>query len=236
MQLEILESGEGRATTAAPANDDQFISNDPPLTFAAAPAKRMLDIFVSIVGILFFGPIMLGFAIAIRLSDGGPAVFSQWRRGQDGQMFRCYKLRSMVPDAAERLTNLLAKDVEARHEWNLTQKLQKDPRITRIGRFIRKTSIDELPQFFNILKGDMSLVGPRPIVEKEVRRYDTHIVDYDKVRPGLTGLWQVSGRSEMSYSERVALDVKYANERTFWGDIKIALLTIPTVLFSRGAV
>ena len=142
----------------------------------------------------------------------------------------------MVPDAAERLTSLLTSDVEARNEWNMTQKLQNDPRITPIGRFIRKTSIDELPQFFNILKGDMSIVGPRPIVDKEVYRFGTSIEVYDKVRPGLTGLWQISGRSELDYQERVDLDVEYASNRTFWGDIRIALMTIPAVLFSKGAV
>ncbi len=236
MQLEFLGTSGARAETGTPANDDQIIANDQTLDLTSTPAKRVLDIFVGIFGILFFGPIMLGFAIAIRMSDGGPAVFSQWRRGKNGKMFRCYKLRSMVPDAAERLTNLLATDVNAREEWNLTQKLQNDPRITPIGRFIRRTSIDELPQFFNILKGDMSLVGPRPIIEKEVPRYGKAISDYDKVRPGLTGLWQISGRSELEYHERVDLDAKYANERTFWGDVKIAAMTLPAVLFSRGAV
>jgi len=142
----------------------------------------------------------------------------------------------MVPDAAERLTELLATDMEARHEWNMTQKLNNDPRITPVGKFIRKTSIDELPQLFNILKGDMSVVGPRPIVEKEVARYGTSIASYDAVRPGLTGLWQVSGRSDVDYAERVELDETYANTRSFWGDVKIVFMTVPAVLFSRGAV
>lgn len=236
MQLKLHQASQGGVQSATPANDDQIIANDLSFDRAQTPTKRVFDIVVGIFGIIFFGPILLAFAIAIKLSDGGPAVFSQMRRGKDGRQFRCYKLRSMVPDASERLKALLATDVEARNEWNLTQKLQNDPRITPLGRFIRKTSIDELPQFFNILKGEMSLVGPRPIIDKEVPRYGKYIADYDKVRPGLTGLWQVSGRSEIDYEERVALDSKYANTRSFWGDLKIAVMTVPVVLFSRGAV
>lgn len=236
MQLKVLETQRVGSQAVFPANDDGIIEGGSEFEHAQTPTKRVFDIVVAIFGLIFFGPILIGFAVAIKLSDGGPAIFTQMRRGKGGRMFRCYKLRSMVPNASERLKTLLASDVDARHEWNLTQKLQNDPRITRIGRFIRKTSIDELPQFFNILRGDMSLVGPRPIIDKEVSRYGKYIADYDKVRPGLTGLWQVSGRCDLDYAERVALDAKYANTRSFWGDLKISVLTVPAVLFSRGAV
>ena len=236
MQLKVLETSGGSLQSESPENFDKIVANDITFEPEPTPVKRVFDIFVAIFGLILFGPILIAFAAAIKLSDGGPAVFSQMRRGKDGRMFRCYKLRSMVPDASERLRALLASDIDARNEWNLTQKLQNDPRITPIGRFIRKTSIDELPQFLNVLLGDMSLVGPRPIIDKEVSRYGKFIADYDKVRPGLTGLWQVSGRCDLGYEERVALDTKYANSRTFWGDFKISLLTVPVVLFSRGAV
>ncbi|MEL6857327.1 MAG: sugar transferase [Pseudomonadota bacterium] len=236
MQLKVLETPGVGPQVVVPANDDGIVEGESVFEHAQTPTKRVFDIAVAIFGLIFFGPILIGFAIAIKLSDGGPAIFSQMRRGKGGRMFRCYKLRSMVPNAPERLKMLLATDINARNEWNLTQKLQNDPRITPIGRFIRKTSIDELPQFFNVLIGDMSLVGPRPIIDKEVSRYGKYIADYDKVRPGLTGLWQVSGRCDLGYSERVALDAKYANSRSFWGDLKISILTVPAVLFTRGAV
>ncbi|MEO1660036.1 MAG: sugar transferase [Pseudomonadota bacterium] len=236
MQLRVLETTGVGPQVVVPANDDGIAEDESVFEQAQTPTKRVFDIAAAIFGLIFFGPILIGFAIAIKLSDGGPAIFSQMRRGKGGRMFRCYKLRSMVPNASERLKTLLATDIDARNEWNLTQKLQSDPRITPIGRFIRKTSIDELPQFFNVLKGDMSLVGPRPIIDREVSRYGKYIADYDKVRPGLTGLWQVSGRCDLCYSERVALDAKYAKNRSFWGDLKIGILTIPVVLFKRGAV
>ncbi|RAN32208.1 sugar transferase [Hyphomonas pacifica] len=198
-------------------------------------AKRALDIVVSGLALLFVAPLLLVVGILIRLDDGGPALFKQKRQGKNGETFYCYKLRSMVPDAAERLQRLLATDPEARLEWQETQKLTHDPRITRLGQFLRKSSIDELPQLFNILRGDMSIVGPRPIVENEIVKYGEYFQTYCSVRPGLTGLWQVRGRSDTSYDERVALDVEYALTRSFLTDIKIMLLTIPAVLNSKGA-
>lgn len=236
VQLKMLEAIGSDVNSAPPANDDEYVERKERFKETQTPTKRIFDIAAAIFGLIFLGPVLLVFAVAIKLSDGGPAIFSQLRRGKDGRMFKCYKLRSMVPDATERLKLLLATDPAARAEWNLTQKLQKDPRITPIGRFIRKTSIDELPQFFNVLIGDMSIVGPRPIIDNEVPRYGNFIIDYDKVRPGLTGLWQISGRCNLDYQERVALDAKYANNRSFWGDLKIGILTVPAVLFSRGAV
>ncbi|MEH6696276.1 MAG: sugar transferase [Hyphomonas sp.] len=200
-----------------------------------AQCKRILDIVVAGAALLFVAPLILGIALLIRLQDGSRAFYSQKRFGLNGETFNCFKLRSMVPDAREQLEYLLATDPAARAEWDETQKLTNDPRITALGNFIRKTSIDELPQLYNVLRGDMSLVGPRPIVESEIARYGDSFRHYCSVRPGITGLWQVSGRSDTTYPERVATDVEYVRSRSFWGDIKIMLMTVPAVLISKGA-
>ena len=198
-------------------------------------AKRITDIVIASVALVFVFPLLLVVATLIRLQDGGKAVYAQKRYGGNGRTFSCYKLRSMVANADERLQEILATDPEARAEWEETQKLVNDPRITPLGHFIRKTSIDELPQLINIIRGEMSLVGPRPIVENEIAKYGEYYRDYCAVRPGLTGLWQVEGRSDTTYEERVQLDVKYAISRTFTGDIMIMLRTVPAVLLSKGA-
>jgi lipopolysaccharide/colanic/teichoic acid biosynthesis glycosyltransferase len=198
-------------------------------------AKRILDVVVASIALIFVLPLLVVVGILIRLQDGGQAVYSQRRYGKNGRTFKCYKLRSMVANADQRLIEILAENPEARAEWEETQKLTHDPRITPLGRFIRKTSIDELPQLFNILKGEMSIVGPRPIVENEITKYGEYYRDYCSVRPGLTGLWQVEGRSDTTYEQRVQLDVKYASTRNFKGDIMIMLRTVPAVLLSRGA-
>lgn len=198
-------------------------------------AKRITDIVIASVALVFVFPLLLVVATLIRLQDGGKAVYAQKRYGRNGRTFSCYKLRSMVANADVRLQEILATDPEARAEWEETQKLVNDPRITPLGHFIRKTSIDELPQLINIIRGEMSLVGPRPIVENEIAKYGEYYRDYCAVRPGLTGLWQVEGRSDTTYEERVQLDVKYASSRTFTGDIMIMLRTVPAVLLSKGA-
>lgn len=194
-----------------------------------------MDIVIASVALVFVFPLLLVVGILIRLQDGGRAVYAQKRYGRNGRTFMCFKLRSMVANADERLQEILATDPAARAEWEQTQKFVNDPRITPLGHFIRKTSIDELPQLLNILRGEMSLVGPRPIVENEIAKYGESYRDYCAVRPGLTGLWQVEGRSNTSYEERVQLDVKYTRTRTFIGDIMIMLRTVPAVLMSRGA-
>nr|WP_321440770.1 sugar transferase [uncultured Hyphomonas sp.] len=198
-------------------------------------AKRITDIVIASVALVFVFPLLLVVGTLIRLQDGDKAVYAQKRYGRNGRTFSCYKLRSMVANADERLQEILATDPEARAEWEETQKLVNDPRITPLGHFIRKTSIDELPQLINIIRGEMSLVGPRPIVENEIAKYGEYYRDYCAVRPGLTGLWQVEGRSDTTYEERVQLDVKYASSRTFTGDIMIMLRTVPAVLLSKGA-
>lgn len=197
--------------------------------------KRIFDVVVASIALVFVSPLLLIVALAIRLQDGEKALYSQPRWGRNGETFECLKLRTMVPNAAEKLQAVLDSDPEAKREWDLTQKLTNDPRITPLGKFIRATSIDELPQLVNIIRGDMSIVGPRPIPLYERSKYGEDFVHYCSVRPGLTGLWQISGRSNTTYTERVELDKEYVQKRTFWGDILIMLKTVPAVLFSVGA-
>jgi len=197
--------------------------------------KRTLDLCIAISALVFLMPFMVFAAILVRLADKGPALFSQDRIGRDGNTFKCYKFRSMITNSQEALDQLLATDPVAAAEWAADQKLRNDPRITMIGAFLRKTSLDELPQLINVIRGDMSIVGPRPIIQAEIPRYGRAFKDYASVRPGLTGLWQVSGRNDTTYPERVAMDQKYARTNTIIGDISIILRTIPAMLFSRGA-
>lgn len=197
--------------------------------------KRIVDITLAATALVFLSPIMLTVALIIKLHDGGNAIFVQRRIGVNGKQFNCYKFRSMVVDAQERLEHLLATDPAAKAEWEATQKLENDPRITALGRFLRKSSLDELPQLVNILKGEMSVVGPRPIVSNEIVKYGQYFDYYRDVRPGLTGLWQISGRSDTTYDERVALDVEYVKEWSFMNDIKIIALTVPAIVLSKGA-
>lgn len=199
-------------------------------------SKRGLDIVLAATMLVILLPLMVTIALIVR-SDGGNAIFGHLRVGRGGRTFRCLKFRSMVPNAEQALATLLAQDPVAADLWNRTRKLPKDPRVTPIGRFLRATSLDELPQLINVLRGDMSLVGPRPVVQAElVEQYGPAASAYLAVRPGVTGLWQVSGRSDTSYSERVALDARYVQSFSLWGDIKILAKTVPAVLMRRGAV
>jgi exopolysaccharide production protein ExoY len=192
--------------------------------------------FVGALGLLiFFAPGMIVTAVAIYCQDGGPVLFRHKRVGYDGVEFDCLKFRSMRIDAAERLAALLAENPSARLEWARDHKLRNDPRTTRLGLILRKTSIDELPQLFNVLLGEMSLVGPRPIVRDEISRYRHYIRYYYAVRPGLTGLWQISGRNDTTYRQRVALDTIYVRTQSVWMDIKILLGTVVAVLTNRGS-
>ena len=199
-------------------------------------AKRVLDLLLAITVLIFVSPLMIALAVAIRLQDGGPALFRQYRVGCGGKLFTCYKFRTMVADADARLDHILATDPAAAAEWAATQKLRKDPRILGwVGRFLRVSSLDELPQLFNIIRGDMSVVGPRPIVRAEVPRYSSLFHYYTSVRPGVTGLWQVSGRNNTSYQRRICLDAAYARRWCVALDLWILWRTIPAVIFRRGA-
>jgi len=178
---------------------------------------------------------MLGIACLIYRQSGAPIFYQQARVGRDGKSFKVYKFRSMVQNADAVLKELLANDPALREEWAATQKLRNDPRITTIGHFLRKTSLDELPQLLNVLKGEMSLVGPRPIVTEELAHYGKHAASYLAARPGLTGPWQVSGRNDVSYAERVRLDVEYVSQPSMIRDFDVLLRTVGVVLFRRGA-
>jgi undecaprenyl-phosphate galactose phosphotransferase len=198
--------------------------------------KRCFDIIFSLCTLLFGTPLFLIIAIAVWITSPGPAVFSQERVGRGGRLFRCYKFRTMHVDADERLQQLLATHPEMRAEWEHRQKLQYDTRVTRIGAFLRRSSLDELPQFWNVLKGDLSVVGPRPLLLDEVRERLNHkAAKILSVRPGLTGLWQVSGRSNTSYEKRIELDEEYIERYSFWLDLKLIAKTIPAMIFSKGA-
>lgn len=195
---------------------------------------RTFDVMVALVAALVFLPFLILTAIAIKISTPGPALFVQRRVGRDGKLFPCLKFRTMVVNSQEVLAELLASSPEARAEWDRDQKLRRDPRITPLGHILRKSSLDELPQLFNILAGHMSIVGPRPIVEAEIPRYGDRFAFYCSVRPGLTGLWQVSGRNDVSYETRVRLDAFYAMRKSTVYDFAICLRTVPAVLSSRG--
>ena len=197
--------------------------------------KRALDLAISIPALIFLMPFMIFAAIMVRLADGGPAIFSQERIGLGGNTFRCLKFRSMIMNSQEVLQEVLANDPVAAAEWAADQKLRNDPRITKIGAFLRKTSLDELPQLINVIRGEMSIVGPRPIIREEIPRYGSAFTDYKSVRPGLTGLWQISGRNDTTYPERVELDRTYARTHSVLGDLGIILRTVPEVLNTRGA-
>ncbi|MES3826395.1 sugar transferase, partial [Escherichia coli] len=167
--------------------------------------------------------------------DGGPAIYGHERVGKNGKPFKCLKFRSMVVNSKEVLENLLATDDSARHEWEMTFKLKNHPRITKIGQLLRRTSLDELPQLFNVLKGEMSLVGPRPIITAELERYNDEVAYYLLSKPGMTGLWQVSGRSDVDYDTRVYLDAWYVKNWSMWNDIAILFKTTTVVLKRDGA-
>lgn len=195
--------------------------------------KRGFDLFLAILLLPTIIPVLVVLWALTRL-DGGPGFFGHKRVGRGGAPFRCWKIRTMVPGAEEKLKTFLAENPEARAEWERDFKLEKDPRITRLGNFLRKSSLDELPQIWNVIKGEMSFVGPRPIVEQELPRYGVNKPEYLAMVPGITGLWQVSGRNDISYGERVALDVDYLRRCSLWLDCKIILMTGASVLGATG--
>lgn len=198
--------------------------------------KRSFDFTVSIFLSLFFSVSIGIIAMLIRIDSPGPPVFSQYRIGRKGRPFRCYKFRTMFQDAEEQLQEILTNNEDIRREWEQSWKIKGDPRVTRIGKFLRTTSLDELPQLINVLKGQMSLVGPRPVTQSEIDTYYKNTADlYFSVFPGISGLWQVSGRSDMSYDDRIALDSWYIRNWNLWLDVVILLKTIKVVLKRKGA-
>jgi len=194
--------------------------------------KRTLDIAVSALALLLLSPVLLLVALAIKLTDGGPVIFWQERVGLFGETFLFPKFRSMITHAEEMKTDLLAYNV---HGDGVTFKMHKDPRVTRIGGLLRRYSLDELPQLWCVLKGEMSLVGPRPAIPQEVERYAAHHRNRLHTLPGLTCIWQVSGRSEIPFEQQVKLDAQYVETRNFWLDLSLLARTVPAVLSGRGA-
>jgi Undecaprenyl-phosphate galactose phosphotransferase WbaP len=196
--------------------------------------KRAFDIVVSVLLLTLLAPLFAWLVLKVRQTDG-PAFFGHQRISLQGQAFPCYKFRTMVTNSAEVLERLLREDPEAREQWEREFKLKTDPRITPIGDLLRRTSLDELPQLWNVLRGEMSLVGPRPVIRDELEKYGEDVSYYLQVRPGMTGLWQVSGRNDVDYETRVALDAWYVRNWSLWNDIVILLKTVRVVLARDGA-
>ena len=210
-------------------NIDDFPQTPAPGTTGMA-VKRLIDITGALAFFIFFSPLYFAVALSIWLSGGGYIYYRQTRLGRDGKPFLAYKFRSMVANAEQVLEEFLAQDAVALAEWKTFQKLNNDPRIIPIGKFIRRFSIDELPQFWNVLRGDMSLIGPRPCMERQRSLYGNAWKHYTTMRPGLTGLWQVSGRNNLSFAQRVALDTEYVTSWSLVLDAKILLKTFRAVI------
>ena len=206
----------------------------PVVSLSSGFAKRSFDIIGALSIAIICSPIILTIAVTIRLS-GRPVLFSHQRVGKNRKMFPCHKFRSMIPDAEQVLQELLRSSPEILREWRESHKLRDDPRITKFGSFLRRSSMDELPQLWNVLKGDMSLVGPRPIVEDELERYGNKAMFYMSVKPGMTGLWQILGRSNVTYSRRVSLDTRYVRKQSFLLDTWILMRTVIVVIRRVGA-
>ncbi|MBP2444324.1 sugar transferase [Rhizobium leguminosarum] len=202
---------------------------------AGRSAKRALDLLMAITALILLSPLLLIVALIVKVSDRGPVFYSHTRIGFGGAPFGCLKFRTMKTDASAQLAELLENNPIARTEWEATHKLKDDPRITAVGDILRRSSIDELPQLFNVLRGEMSLVGPRPITVEELPRYGEHIWAYMAVRPGLTGHWQTSGRNDVSYEHRVSLDVHYLDNWSLGRDLIIIAKTIPALFSQRGS-
>lgn len=201
--------------------------------------KRAFDILFSIFALIVGLPLFLIIALLVKISSPGPIFYCSLRIGRSGSLFKFWKFRSMYRDADEKLENLLSSNKHLRKEWSKYYKLKNDPRLTRIGKFLRKTSLDEIPQFWNVLVGDLSVVGPRPYLPREeetIRKIiGNQIQEMLSVRPGLTGIWQTSGRSFLSFERRVQLDLLYVKERSFFYDLRLILKTIPMLVFPKGA-
>lgn len=200
------------------------------------PLKRIFDILFSSLVMCLFSPFFLLIAFFIKISSPGKVFFSHLRVGRGGRKFRCYKFRTMYPNAEERLKEILDGNPEKLREWTQTQKLKNDPRVTPIGKILRKTSFDEFPQFWNVFKGDLSVVGPRPVVESEIiDHFGLKAEKILSIRPGITGIWQVSGRSDTCYQTRILLDEKYVDQRSMLFDLILIIKTIPSVVLFKGA-
>ena len=199
--------------------------------------KKLFDFLFSLLILIVFLPLFIIIALLIKLSSRGPIFFSQERIGKNNIPFKCIKFRTMYPEAKDILQNLLKKDDKIKREFEETHKIKNDPRITTIGKLLRKTSLDELPQFINVLRNEMSIVGPRPIVKAEKKKYGKNFIKVLTIKPGITGLWQVSGRNNLTYKKRVDLDLNYVKNYNLLMDIRILIRTFGVILFplDRGA-
>ena len=223
-ELDNMSHSEVQLESAAHVNDSRIYLF----------TKRVIDIIGALLGLVLTFPVFLAIGFLFLLMDPGPVIFKQTRIGKNGKRFKIYKFRTMVINAEEKLKTdqiLYKKYIENNYKLDP----EEDPRITVLGRFLRKTSLDELPQLFNVLKGEMSLVGPRPVVEEELREYRHKVEDFLSVKPGITGYWQTSGRSNVGYPKRVELEMHYVYNQSIWFDIKILLKTVWVVLIKRGA-
>ncbi|MFB9949558.1 sugar transferase [Rhizobium puerariae] len=198
-------------------------------------AKRSFDLTAATLALILFSPIFLMIAALVKFSDNGPVFYGHRRIGHNGRSFKCLKFRTMAVNGDEVLRNYLNANPHAAEEWRATRKLKADPRVTVVGTVLRKLSLDELPQLFNILRGEMSVVGPRPVVDEELNLYDSFAAYYLRTRPGLTGLWQISGRNDVSYETRIAFDTQYVQNWSLIGDFAIIAKTIPAVCLARGS-
>ncbi|WP_309743566.1 MULTISPECIES: sugar transferase [unclassified Chamaesiphon] len=196
--------------------------------------KRLFDIVFSLFVLVVFAPLYLVLALIIAGTSSGSVFYIQERVGQNYQRFGCIKFRTMIPNADRLLQEMMAESAELRQEFSENFKLKSDPRITKIGKFLRSTNLDEFPQFVNVLKGEMSIVGPRPLVPEEIERYGTQIDRVLTIRPGITGLWQVSGRNDIPYAQRIRIDVSYVKRRNFWLDLQIVLKTVLMTIMPKN--
>ena len=197
--------------------------------------KFVFDVVVTAIGTILISPIFLALCICVAIDNKGKVIFAHQRVGRNGKLFPCYKFQTMIPNAQQVLEEYLENDPQARLEWETNFKLSNDPRVTKLGAVLRKTSLDELPQIFNVLKGEMSLVGPRPVVQAELAKYGDNKKEYLMVRPGITGMWQASGRSDTTYEERVAMDTWYVRNWSLWIDLKYLYRTFAAVISKKGA-
>ncbi len=197
--------------------------------------KRCFDLVATLLGSLLLSPFLLALFLKVAWENKGHVIFAHWRVGRDGKPFPCYKFQTMIPKAQEALEAYLKENPEARKEWEDSFKLTNDPRVTKFGAFLRRTSLDELPQIWNVIRGDMSLVGPRPIVKEEIPRYGASFREYKLVLPGITGMWQASGRSDTTYEERVEMDTWYVRNWSIWIDLMYLFKTAKAVLTGKGA-
>ncbi len=228
--IEFQQSGRFSAPSSASA---EIFWPQP--TAKGGPAKRTLDVVGALIALMIFLPLFVFVAIAIRLTSPGPVFYGHRRVGFGRRPFKCWKFRSMRTDADAALQRYLDENPELREEWRATRKLKNDPRVTPLGQVLRDYSVDELPQLINVLLGDMSFVGPRPVVDEELDRYGDVAPIYLSARPGITGLWQISGRSDTSYEERVRLDRDYVTNWSIGADVSILLRTVPTVIGKHGS-